>query len=426
MHLVLVPGFAGFDALGQLEYYAGVTPLFRKWQKDHTDRATAALHYFDNFPTAAVATRAQLLTQYLSKRIARGEFAGDDRIALIGHSTGGLDIRSLLWHLAQMSGPILVDGGMGEGKAAEVAPDEVLQRVHRVVFISVPQWGTNIADWVKTYRLERKLVVAQLRATVAASQIPLLDTLERLLLDVTVSCAETDLFLAVQDALRETEVDTRRRPMGTAMAQEAASLLELWLRHMATDFHAIDDLTARVPAHKDSSPAHFNLQQRDQERRIWQKYGIKTRSFATRGNAPFNFGQGLVPRWDLLKPWTGPGFNQNTKRAAQTDIVYRICYRACAGGPFAYRPNAGKQRPLAPWESDGIVNTASMFWPDPGQTQLVEADHMDIVGHYERVPAIPGSDRRFQAYDLLKSDSGFTSVTFNRVWNDIFDFCIPR
>jgi len=27
-HIILVPGFAGFDALGQLEYYAGVTPLF--------------------------------------------------------------------------------------------------------------------------------------------------------------------------------------------------------------------------------------------------------------------------------------------------------------------------------------------------------------------------------------------------------------
>ena len=26
LHVVLVPGFAGFDALGQLEYGAGVTP----------------------------------------------------------------------------------------------------------------------------------------------------------------------------------------------------------------------------------------------------------------------------------------------------------------------------------------------------------------------------------------------------------------
>jgi hypothetical protein len=31
LHIVLIPGFAGFDALGQLEYYAGITALFRKW-----------------------------------------------------------------------------------------------------------------------------------------------------------------------------------------------------------------------------------------------------------------------------------------------------------------------------------------------------------------------------------------------------------
>lgn len=29
LHIVLAPGFAGFDALGQLEYYAGLTPHFR-------------------------------------------------------------------------------------------------------------------------------------------------------------------------------------------------------------------------------------------------------------------------------------------------------------------------------------------------------------------------------------------------------------
>jgi hypothetical protein len=28
-HIVLIPGFAGFDALGQLEYYSGITPLFQ-------------------------------------------------------------------------------------------------------------------------------------------------------------------------------------------------------------------------------------------------------------------------------------------------------------------------------------------------------------------------------------------------------------
>ncbi len=30
--------------------------------------------------------------------------------------------------------------------------------------------------------------------------------------------------------------------------------------------------------------------------------------------------------------------------------------------------------------------------------------------------------RKYQAYDLLKSDSGFHLDAFQQVWNDVFDF----
>ncbi len=98
LHIVLVPGFAGFDALGQLEYFAGVTGQFQAWQQGARE-VRAVLHYFDNFPTAAVITRAGRLRNYLAKRIARREFQPGDSLALVGHSTGGLDIRWLLWEL---------------------------------------------------------------------------------------------------------------------------------------------------------------------------------------------------------------------------------------------------------------------------------------------------------------------------------------
>jgi triacylglycerol lipase len=94
LHVVLVPGFAGFDALGQLEYYGGITPLFQTWLTGNQ-----VLHYFDNFPTAAVVTRATGLRSYLAKRLARGEISNRDDVILVGHSSGGLDIRWLLWDL---------------------------------------------------------------------------------------------------------------------------------------------------------------------------------------------------------------------------------------------------------------------------------------------------------------------------------------
>src|SRR5437764_461658 len=109
VHIVLVPGFGGFDALGKIEYYAGITGIFQNWDKGQR----TVLHYFDNLPTAAVITRATRLRSYLAKRMARGEICDNDDICLVGHSTGGLDIRQLLSDLYDgEKAEVQVDGGV--------------------------------------------------------------------------------------------------------------------------------------------------------------------------------------------------------------------------------------------------------------------------------------------------------------------------
>jgi hypothetical protein len=77
------------------------------------------------------------------------------------------------------------------------------------------------------------------------------------------------------------------------------------------------------------------------------------------------------------------------------------------------------------WDNDGIVNTMSMFWPK-GENVLVPGDHMDIVGHYKLLKAEPGGGRKYRAYDLLKSESGFSDKIFIAVWKEIFAFCLGR
>jgi hypothetical protein len=37
------------------------------------------------------------------------------------------------------------------------------------------------------------------------------------------------------------------------------------------------------------------------------------------------------------------------------------------------------------WDYYGIVNTASMLWPNGKKTRLVHGDHGDIIGHYKLV-----------------------------------------
>src|SRR5260221_3099287 len=130
-HVVLVPGFVGFDAIGNLEYYAGVTRVFDDWKRKPR-RPRAALHYFDNFPTASVELRSQRFGNWLAKRVARGEFGPDDRLALVGHSTGGLDIRKAVRTMARdPRAKHLLDG------ACYVSNQEILERTERIAFLSV-------------------------------------------------------------------------------------------------------------------------------------------------------------------------------------------------------------------------------------------------------------------------------------------------
>jgi len=165
-------------------------------------------------------------------------------------------------------------------------------------------------------------------------------------------------------------------------------------------------------------------------------------SFATVAGRPFRFPSGArAPVWELTKPWTYPELAKDAKLSAGTDLSYRICYRACAGGPFNWPRHSGRVScvlgpappdPLELWDNDGIVNTASMFWPE-GQIVLLMGDHLDIVGHYQLVPAEDAADshkhqpaRRYRSYDALKSTPQFTSERFAKVWTQIFDFATTR
>lgn len=460
-HIVLIPGFAGFDALGQMQYYAGVTGQYRQWcgatgedassgnaNSGTNNQTEVELHYFDNFPTASVETRSKRLLQYLAKRMARGTFNTGDKISLVGHSTGGLDIRRLIWDLGERherNEDIFVDG-------CQIKAAAVLELIDRIVFISVPQFGTNLANRIQGNFFLREAIISELRTVLAASQMPVVDRIQHFFSNCTSAALNLDIGLAVQDALNESAAGGSRDAMGTALAQEAASELALWLRHMAWDFSVVDDLaiTSKDLAGKSiskrserllSSPAHFTPEMRQAEQATWKKFAITPLSLVTVAKGPKDRSRKIVT--DTYAEFTefSMGAATGTTIDTSTDITFDWCYGATAQSvpskilqsqaapKFLWTAGSSTERKIEAGDNDGIVNTASMLWPSNQANFLVECDHMDIVGHYKRVPVTntEGGDaddsRKFIAYDLLKSGSGFDDQAFRLVWSTVFDFC---
>lgn len=423
-HLVLIPGFGGFDALGQIEYYAGVTDLFQAWESP--GGMPIVLHYFDNLPAAAVTARATRLRKYLAKLIARRVILPADRMVLVGHSTGGLDIRQFIKDLAESgSSKVQVEGG------AAVEARTIRRCLDGVVFLSVPHWGTNIADWVHTYPVLRTATIRELQALVAGSQWFVIDEIEAALTAAAAWLTGSQMALAFKDALTEANPHFGLPgPSRVTEAQEAASELALYFREMSTDFRAIHDLMSQ-PVEDADSPAQFAGKRRWEELSEWDDPPIRTLSYATVGTRPYRFEPGRpAPVWDLINPLSYPV----PEPGATTDILYQLCYRACAGGPLRWPEEAGivtrmlgrvPPLPLEIWDNDGIVNTASMLWPR-GEVVLVMGDHLDIVGHYEAMRAEPRGarfpSREYRAYDAFRTEPRFTRQTFRKVWHEIFTF----
>jgi len=475
-HIVLVPGFVGFDALGQLAYYAGVTELFVEFRR-RQPHAQVSLHYFDNFPTASVKLRARLLQGYLAKRIMRGEFGPRDRVALVGHSTGGLDIRRALHELGQ-GGVVRVDG------SCELPKEAVLARIAHLVFISTPHFGTNIADFWCRFDSTIQSFVKNAGIGVQLNRDPVA-WLRRLLME-SLPATNTGLLLAIADALQESDEDRVGSDSRRADERSARASFALWLEHIGKDFQVIEDLrSSGVDDLERESPAHFDVAQRRAELALLRAHHITTRSFATRAPAR-PAGRMTTALLELLK-WGGPlveGISELSNVAAERwwlpfislpavvgraalpapsllaaivllhehpEIPYDLFYALCADreGPFKH-PGARAPDGIAPTvapllagapipssaltaaDNDAVVNTLSMLWPyeeaypEDHPVTLVEGDHGDVIGHYQhRLHHDPsGSGRRYFAYDIFPSGSGFDEARFGEVWRQVFHSCL--
>jgi triacylglycerol lipase len=388
LHLVLVPGFGGFDALGTLRYYEGVTRVL--------EETPLVLHYFPNLPTASVRTRAEQMLSFLDERWRRKEIRSGDEIHLVGHSTGGLDLRQLLLRYRELE-------GSKELRRAD-STLEVLSHIRSVQFLSTPQRGTNLVRRMNQPLVRSLLIRPLLRAffeSTRALRERGTSVSARLLRRVLLRGKRLESANWI-DALLDTMEGCYSREGAHSSALARASYFELlrWLLHMASDSSALSDLSPVHLGDAPPSPAHSD--DPEGERRFLVEHGIRYASIVTVARPKSEH------RFDL--------FNQLHALTAESPV-------ARLGPPRAVRklldPRTTQMLLLS--DNDGLVNTVSQVWPDAASCYLVDADHADVIGHYQAETA-GDTHGALKRYDLLNSASGFDAEAFLEVWTRIASF----
>src|SRR5690349_10786417 len=86
-HVLLVPGFFGFANLGDFAYFAHVRDFFHRHMRRHA--IDGDVRVVQTFPTASLLRRAARVAE----TVAELTDVDDGDVHLVGHSSGGLDVR---------------------------------------------------------------------------------------------------------------------------------------------------------------------------------------------------------------------------------------------------------------------------------------------------------------------------------------------
>ena len=128
--IYLVPGFLGFANLGRITYFGHVRRIWRRaWPRSRSTRAFMSC-------TRNRPRRCPHARRGWPRRSPQRPGGGNGPIHLIGHSSGGLDVRLLT--------------APGVALPTRVDVERLATRVRTVVTLSTPHYGTPLASFFTT------------------------------------------------------------------------------------------------------------------------------------------------------------------------------------------------------------------------------------------------------------------------------------
>lgn len=357
--IYLVPNFFGFANLGDVRYFGHVARELER-------AGLGAVHVVATHPTASLPRRALPLHEAIAATSSAG-----DRVHLIGHSSGGLDAR------------LLVSPGSALGATIDV--EAIASRVVSVVSVATPHRGTPSAAFFGTLAGKAMLRALSIMTIVVVRHggAPLghLMKLSELLLQAERHLQpDPDVLDEVfRDLLGELSPDRRLE-------------VEAFFQDVGEDQALLSQLSPDAMAVFGATTA--------------DRPGVRYGSVVTRARRPGLGGilsAGLSPVAQSAFAWFTVCWKMASRLPAPPPLDPAVL--AILGERF---------RDLAPSDNDGMVPTLSQPW---GKViRAVDADHLDVIGHYSDPDADPAH------YDWFTTGTGFGREAFRATWADVVEF----
>jgi triacylglycerol esterase/lipase EstA (alpha/beta hydrolase family) len=367
-HIILVPGLFGFARLGGFDYFTHVEEaLANRFLECGADCEFVSV---SSPPTGSIVHRTQVLMDAIQQACSEDTGA----IHLVGHSTGGLDVRLLASPTAWPDAP------------------EWFDRVRTVTSIATPHYGTPLAYFFTTMAGTRVLEALSLLTymTLQAGGPPL-----TVLTPLIAAIGRLDQALGIDNKVLEKTIELLLSFLG----EEGQSEVREWFDGIRSDQGAIIQLT----------PESMDIFNAGVENNPNLRYGC----VVTRMPPP-----GPVR---LLK-------NLRSPINALSAAVFSTLYVGAGRTSKVYPPPGPTPevreylelklgRELDNSLNDGLVPTMSMIWGDV--LWAGTADHLDVLGHFH-------GDRDSKHTDWLVSGAGFREDDFDEVMDAVAEFQLQR
>ena len=370
-HVYFVPGMFGFGNLAGYDYFKHVRAGLERRFAAANVRAV-----FEDVP-APPTSSLRYRSRILATTVAKSAGNDDGPIHLIGHSTGGLDVRLVL-------SPAVNLGVSREQLAWR-------SRVVSAVSINTPHYGTPLATYFATVSGTRVLYVLSLLTVVSLTiGEPSLAIFSRLVAGVggidSLFGGDMKLFSRVTDSVLRFVDREGRGEIADFLSKvriDQGAIIQIMPEAMDL-FNAATELAPQVRFGSVISAAAPPRAMRF-ARRIWSPYAAFT--------------------------------------AAIYSTLYQFASQESAVYPYA-RPTpreteflrSGIDHEVNGASNDGIVPTLSMLWGE--LLWAGEADHLDILGHFH------DDQKPTEHLDWVTSGSRFTRQRFGAVLDEITKFAL--